>query len=160
MRDFMLLAFMLLSITTSAQTFRFVTQSTSDMRQIADSIVLNAKRTYAYNKEGESKDNSNYYILSYKNVADSTDKMNVFFRINMIGSSDALKKEGTAEYQFYAVAGKFLDLYPFWHKFINPNSAIETVAEEKQDNRTTDNILFSIKEWGTYWKIEAHPIMN
>jgi len=156
MKKLILFFAFILSITVSAQTsLKFKTNSISDVRQLADSIALNAKRIYTFDKDGVSKDDANYYIVRYKNTSDDEDKLTVLFRIEQIGENDALEIKGTPEYHFYGAAGKFLDLFPFWHKFINPKSIAETVANDKSDNIMLNDIRFSIRDYNGYWKIDA-----
>ena len=61
MKKLILFFAFILSITVSAQTsLKFKTNSISDVRQVADSIALNAKRIYTFEKDGISKDDANY----------------------------------------------------------------------------------------------------
>ncbi|MBS2100409.1 hypothetical protein [Carboxylicivirga linearis] len=156
MRAVILIA--LLSICSFAYTqtnFKFITSEKSDIRTISDSIALNAKRIYEYNKEGISDDNINYYIISYKNVKDSLDKINVFFNIKMIGANTALEKKGEPQYTFYGVAGRFLDLYPFWLKYINPESNAEEITLRGKASHKIDDIIFKLSEDKGIWKLKT-----
>ena len=81
--------------------------------------------------------------------------MRVFFRIEEVGANDALEQSGTEEYKFYGVTGKFLDLFIFWHKFINQSAVKETVANDLKDTATINGIKFTFKEDGAYWRIDA-----
>ena len=155
MKTKLLSLFLVLTFTCSAQTVKFITDNLNDVRQTADSIALNAKRTYRFSSEGKIKD-SYIYRIRYVNVSDTTDILPVFFHISMKGSNAALEISGTPEYFFHTTFGKFLDLFPFWKKFIQPES--DKVAASKQMNEATINgKRFYLRESpGHDWEISMH----
>ncbi len=157
----LIFAIIVSGLITSAQTaLKYTAQSMSELRPLADSIASNAKRTYTFSKDGMHPDDANYYFIQYKNIADETDKLSIMFHIDMIGANDALEIAGTPQYTFYGVSGKFLDLFGFWTKFINPLAEAETIAEFHEDKQTKDGYRFTIKEAGTVWKIECRTPIN
>ncbi len=107
---------------------KFIFENTNELRQLSDSIAYNAKRKYTYSKQGVSSMDDRYYCVRYVNSVDTTEALAVFFLINEVGSNDALEIKGTTQYVFYGVANSFLDLFPFWKKFIDP-SADELMAD-------------------------------
>jgi len=109
------------SLICSAQTsLKFTTDNLKEARQLSDSIALNAKRAFKYSSESISIRGSHYFF-NYKNVADTTNVMTILFNVKMVGSNPSLEIKGTPQYQFDSTSGKFLDLFPFWKKFINKN---------------------------------------
>ncbi|MEI8086945.1 MAG: hypothetical protein WCG93_12095 [Paludibacter sp.] len=146
------LLFLALVLTASAQ-LSLVTNNLSDVRRTSDSIALNAKRVFKYEKEAISKNDMNYYLLKYSNTSDAEYPMVVAFRIKMIGSNPDLEITGTPEYSFYKVSGKFLDLFPFWVKFMNPQAIAASVSQKKEDKATINGQTYYIKEDGSVWQI-------
>ena len=150
MKRSLFVLFLMMNIAANAQ-LSFVTEDLKDVRNLADSVALNAKRKYVYEKEGTPSGEPNYYMIAYSNIDDSNDKMNVVFRINRVGYNPALEIEGTKEYSFHGVSGRFLDLFPFWQKFIDNNADMELCS--KQLNKATVNGLKYELYDGTPWRI-------
>ena len=155
MKTKMLSLFLVLTITCSAQTVKFITDNLKDARQTADSIALNAKRTYRFSSEGKIKD-SYIYRFRYVNVSDTTDILPVYFHISMKGANSALEITGTPEYSFHTAFGKFLDLFPFWKKFIQPESD-KASASQQMNEVTINGKRFYLRESpGREWEISMH----
>jgi len=131
----------------------FVTNNLNDVRHVSDSIALNAKRSFKYEKETISKNNINYYLVKYTNSMDAEYPMVVIFDIKMVGSNADLEIVGKPEYSFYKVSGKFLDLFPFWVKFMNPNAKAIEISQKKEDKCTINGETYYIKEDSSEWQI-------
>ena len=154
MKTKLLSLFMVLAFTCSAQTFKFVSDNVNDMRTIADSIVSIAKRTYKYSSETAIKDS---YVskLIYVNIADTTDKLTVFYSKMMKGANSALELTGTPEYSFHTAYGKFSDLFPFCKKYIYPTADILTASHEMNE-ATLNGKRFYLRESPGQWEISMH----
>ena len=144
MKTKLLSLFLVLTFTCSAQTFNFVSDNAKDMRTIADSIVSNAKRTYKFSSEMQIK-NSYVTRIRYVNLADTTDKLTVFYSKMMKGANSALEIIGTPEYSFHTAYGKFLDLFPFWKKFIDCKVDLAKASQEMNEATINDK-RFYLKE--------------
>jgi len=116
------------SFTYSQGNLKFITDNTNDIRKLSDSILLNSKRTYKYKSQGYVTKNY-MYAVKYVNYSDTTDIIPIYFQVRIVGSNPDLEKEGTLQYTFYSVTGKYLDLSPFWYKFINPNENTEKLLK-------------------------------
>jgi len=154
MKTKLLSLFLVLAFTCSAQTVKFITDNLKDVRQTADSIALNAKRTYKFSSEGLVKD-TYIYRLRYVNVTDSTDRMAVFFNMRMKGSNQALELTGTPEYTFNKAFGKFLDLFPFWKRQIN-QTADQVKVSTDNDEATLNGKRFYFRPQSEFWEISMH----
>lgn len=156
MKKTLFTALIAFTLTCSAQTFKFTSDNTKDMRTIADSIVSNAKRSYKFNSEEHIKD-TYVYRLVYVNVTDSTDRFNVFYTKRMKGANIALEITGTPEYQFHSALGKFLDLFPFWKKFIDKASEPESASQQIND-ASINGKTFYLRDNTNYlkWEISMH----
>lgn len=151
MKTLILSLFLVLTFACNAQTLKFISDNAKDMRIIADSIALNAKRTYKFNSE-TAIDKSYITRIRYINVADSTDKLTVFYRKRMKGYNKALEIEGTPEYIFSRAFGKYLDLFPFWKRQINPNADEVTVSTENDDAVINGNRFYFRPQY-EFWEI-------
>lgn len=149
------ISFLALAFMCNAQTsLKFVSDNQNDMRTLADSIVLNAKHTFKFIKEGHIKESTVYYY-KYVNVTDTTDVLPVFYSMKMKGENAALEVTGTPEYTFYAAKGKFLDLFPFWKRYINLNADISKISTS-QDDKTINGSQFYLQEDSGQWKLSMH----
>lgn len=153
------LAIILISIAANAQ-FKYTTDNVKDLRTLADSIASNAKRSFNFISEGVSTEDENYYILKYA-TADAAYKLNVVYRISMAGESDALETAGKAQYTLYFVSGAFLDIFPFYQKFINPSAIAENVVEMHEAKSVKDGCRFSLREaTADIWRMDCRAVAN
>lgn len=135
--------FLALAFTCSAQLLKFTTNNLSDIRQLSDSIALNAKQNFKYEKEGISKGNDNYYIVKYTNLSDPESPLFIAYTIKQKG----------AEYSLYKVESKFTNLYPFWKKFVKQDSNYTEVSNNKEEKADVNGSTYYFKEDSTYWMI-------
>ena len=115
-------------------TLKVISENQKDMRVLADSIVFYAKRKYKFSKEFmqidplSNKVDSNTFQIKYVNVNDTTDYFNVLYLKVIRGENSAMEIKGKPFYLFYCAQGNFLDLFPFWNKFIDVKSDIERTS--------------------------------
>lgn len=136
----------------SQQFDKFVSRDTVEIRKLGDSIAYNAKTKFKFIKSEYSKyDRINYFLTYTENgepeikttkrkdsngeatrdeVLPESKKMIVTFRVKYIGENKDLEIKGIPEYRFERVEGKFLNLYPFWKKYINPNADAIKLTED------------------------------
>jgi len=115
-------------------TLKVISENQKDMRVLADSIVFYAKRKYKFSKEFmqidplTNKVDSNTFQIKYVNEKDTTDFFNVLYLKVIRGENRAMEIKGKPFYLFYCAQGNFLDLFPFWNKFIDVKSDIERTS--------------------------------
>ena len=123
-----LLFILLISCTSFANAqLKFISENKEDMRTLADSIATNTRIAYTFSQEFQHPKVKDYYVISY---VSNTDTMNVFYKVYMTGANKDLEIEGTPKYYFSIVEGKFLDLYPFWNKFISSEHSAEQASKK------------------------------
>lgn len=152
MKTKLTLSLLALAFICSAQ-LPLTTKSLINVRNVSDSLALNAKQAFKFDKQSIGKNDKNFYLLKYNNAADIESPMVVAFRIKMIGSNPDLQIQGTPEYSFYKVSGRFLDLFPFWVKFMNPTAIAVNVSQKKEDTATINGETYYINEDGSNWQI-------
>lgn len=139
MKKLLLLSFLAVYSTFSFAQIRFVSSNKNDMRSLADSLVSNSKREYVFYQQ----DSSQYaFKLTYVNKQDNEDRVYFDFKIRYIGANKDLETTGTPEYSFYYVSGRFLDIYPFWNKYI--------CVDENRDELLAKGAKFIKKDGKTY----------
>jgi hypothetical protein len=116
-----------LSLMVNAQ-IKFVSSDKNDMRVLADSIAANAKRLYVFDSERVNESDKYFYSLKYL-TEDNADALTIGIKIIMVGKNTDLEIEGTPEYYLSVVYGNFLDLFPFWSRFIDDSKDAETVSK-------------------------------
>lgn len=155
----------------NAQSIDFLKQANkcdiNFARQFSDEIIANTKTkyvfldkvesnylhlvTFIYIKDGltkEEKESINANVSRYKNrnyrsEFNLTNCLTIHFRVTEVGANPDLEIKGTKEYAFSSVEGKFLDLFPFYQKHIEPTATTE---------KTTTTGVYSIrKETEGYW---------
>lgn len=124
---------------------KFVSENKEDMKLLAENIVSHAKRNYVFDTEKTTSDHS-FYILQYVNINDSTDVLPIGIKIYMEGKNADLEIEGTPIYYFSIAKGKFLDLFPFWKNFIEPNADETAVIKRKRSRLKKDNRTFLLEK--------------
>lgn len=135
-------------------------------RKFSDDIVLGMKtkfvyldsaiskysssHTFIYIKEGLSeseKKSVEAYVYRYKTTGkypfENENCLTVVFKIKNIDANPDLEIAGVKEYSFDVVKGKFLDLFPFYQKNIEPTATTE---------KTTTTGIYSVrKDKDGYW---------
>ncbi len=140
------------------------------VREISDYLANNAKRNYDFKSADYSRASKNYYIVSYtesgipeKELTDK-EKINMQFHVYYEGENTALEVKGTPIFTFKHVKGRYLDIFPFWKKYIDPNADAETIATSRFKESKTKIIIdgyertFVLKEIpnGELWEIKSY----
>lgn len=123
----------------------FTFKEINDVRQTTDSIVSNAKRSYKFKSIQKYTDDTTSYVVKYININDSTDNIPVLIRTRIVDGNNDLEIKGTTEYSIKFTQGKFLDLFPFWKRFININSIDKKIIEKGYDTFESNKMIFNFK---------------
>jgi len=149
------LFFLVFAFMCNAQTWlKLKTLNLEDVRQISDSIALNAKESFKFKNAGVPLDNRIYYVMNYLNNTDVSDSIVVMFRINLVGGTDDVINPGTPLYSFTKVTGKFSNLFPFWVKFMKPTAIEKSVLDKTKDETIMKGATFDFHVDSTHWTIE------
>ena len=110
----------------------------SGLKAKVDSFVAFSKRKYTFEKlvKDENKSvNETAYKYTYANRTEK-EPLPFYFTIlkTMEGANRDMEIEGTPFFRLTtATSTSFLDIFPFWQKFINPDANMETIQEKKVD---------------------------
>ncbi|MRM84529.1 hypothetical protein D1002_00945 [Riemerella anatipestifer] len=118
------------------------------------SFVNEIGKDYKFYKEGEE---SGYQYYQYKNSND--DKVSFIYYKFKAGENKNLEIKGIDRYGIKSISGKFLDVFPIWKKFVDPNSVAEEVANREATKKITKTIDWKIRNYDTgsnFWVIEIH----
>lgn len=147
--------FLTILLSCNAQlTLKFRTFSLADVREISDSVALNAAERNKFVNEGVPIDNRLYYVLNYSALNDTTIHIAVFFRIDYMGVNQTYQDPGTAQYLFYKVSGQFADLFPFWLGIMKKNAVKAEILKTGKDETKVGGATFDFKSSGKDWIIE------
>ena len=144
----------LVFISNAQLTLKFRTFNLTDVREISDSIALNAKESFKFVDEGIPVDNKIYYVVNYCNVNDSTNTIKIMFRIDYMGINPTFQDQGPALYLFYKITGKFINLFPFWSKFMNINAVADEIFKIGKDETNVGGATFDFNVESENWTIE------
>lgn len=129
----------------------FISDSKEDMKNLSDSLVLYSKRDYTYKKEHIY--NQYTYSLTYENSQDKEDTIEIFFNVRYINQNIELEIEGIPEYNFSHVKAKFLDLLPFWIRYIKQDEDQEQILSKKASFIFKSDKRFLFSKQGDLWII-------
>ncbi len=156
MKTKLTILFLALAFICNAQSLKFSFENINDVRQTTDSIVSGAKRTFKFlsiSRERRRIEKTSF-IVKYVNANDSTDIIPVLIRTAKIGENKDLEIKGTVQYSVKFTQGRFLDLFPFWKKFINKNADEHKIVEiGYQSFDIGDNHLMFKKVGESIWTI-------
>lgn len=168
MKNLLLLISLLFCFFIQAQNIELLRQANKcDIefsRKFSDEITANAKTKYVY---FQTKESNYLHLITYvyiKEGLSDTDKKSIeaylsqytgryelqldnalciHFQVNEKGANPDLEIKGTKEYAFDSVKGKYLDLFPFYQKEIEPTATSE---------KTTTTGIYSVrKDKEGYW---------
>lgn len=170
MKKLLLLIALLFGLMVQAQNIELLHQANKCnlefARNLSDEIAYGAKTkfvyldtavsanaytcSFIYVKEGISeveRKSVEAYVYRYKTSGrysfENENCLSVDFKINEVGANSDLEIKGAREYAFDVVKGKFLDLFPFYQKEIEPASTTE---------KTTTTGIYSVrKDKDKYW---------
>ena len=130
MKKIFVLMLLSTSLLLQAQSLdSFVAKDGQSAKKIADSLALIAKRPFQYVSEYGDKGNVLYnWVVLYNEVGNKNNELSVWFRVKWIGANPSLEIKGTPEYVLDHVKGKFLDVFPFWKKYIDTTSNAVSMA--------------------------------
>ena len=145
-----------IALTCNAQLrLKFRTFNLTDVREISDSIALNASGNFKFVSEGIPAGNLIYYVVNYCNLNDSTNTIEVLFRIDYVGGvNQTFHDPGTAMYLFDKVTGQFIDLFPFWSKFMKNTAIEDKILKAGKDEANVGGATFDFKIDSQHWTIE------
>ena len=134
MKTLILFAFSLLfSVFAQAQNIEALNCETKDgCAIIADSLLKGAKRPFKLLKtDSITRSQRDYIELIYvENTSNEVPlKIRLLFRVKFIEANPALEIEGKPLYELYLMQGKFLDIFPAWKKYIDPDADIEKTSD-------------------------------
>src|ERR1035437_5966126 len=134
MKTILTFLFLILVLTVSAQaSLKYITFNSADVRQFADSVALNAEDEFQFRNQGVSADNRTLYVVNYITATDTLIKITVTFRIHLVGGTDDQVNQGSPQYVFEKITGRFNDIYPFWSKFMHPEADEVNVTTKRKD---------------------------
>jgi len=149
MKKLVLLTALFVSVFVCGQ-IKFISSSKNDMRALGDSLASSAKHHYVF----KSEENSKYaFKYEYVNTVDNSDRLYIHFHISMKGENKDLEIKGVPEYRFEYVSGRFLDLFTFWNKFVNPGENREALQAKGVKFIKRDNMTYLINKSGENWSI-------
>lgn len=180
MKKLLLFFLFALAFNVQAQDFEFLKKAyRSDLaftREFADAVAMNFRGDYAYLDARESKRGDVYSIVYLpKAVSEETTKsikqsidyayssqckecLQVQFKVFMEGQNADFEIAGTKKYMFNLFRGKFLDLLPFWKKYIAPNDIAEVISEKgygsMRDNQ--QKVIFNFRSDTDGWYIQNY----
>jgi hypothetical protein len=180
MKKLILLACLLIVSLIQAQDFEFLKKAyRSDItftREFADAVAVNFRGDYSYLDARESKKGDVYSIVyipklaseeTIKRIKQSIDYaysdeckecLQVHFKVFIEGQNSDFEKAGTKKYMFNIFRGKFLDLLPFWKKYIAPNDIAEVISEKgyssMRDNQ--NKVVFNFRSDSEGWYIQNY----
>ena len=140
----------------SAQV-KFISSNKEDMKILADSLVSLAKMDYVYFKTNESE----YGVkIEYRNTEDESNRMYFEYNIRYVNANENLEMKGTPEYHFKRVSGKFLDIFPFWYKYIDSEYNQEDMSKKKQHYIIKDDKRYLIQNKNNIWSIGIYDVIK
>ncbi len=153
MKTILTFLFLLMVLTVSAQSLKYITFNARDVRQFADSVAMNAQEEYRFRNEGVSADNRTRYEVNYVTPADTLVTITVTFIIHLVGGTDDQVNQGSPQYVFEKITGRFNDIYPFWTKFMHPEADEAVVRDKRKDEATVRGATYDLVEGATEWSI-------
>jgi hypothetical protein len=182
MKNLLLLAILLISSFSQAQNFDFLKKAyRSDIvftREFADSIARNFREKYNFLEARESRKGDVYSIVylpvsvseeTKKHIKKSIDYaysgqceecLKVHFKIFYEGANNDLEIVGTKKYMFDKFEGKFLDILPFWQKYIDPKAVAEEISSKGYGSMRNEmnKVIFNLRRntYGGLWYIQNY----
>ena len=108
------------------------TAKISDVLATVDSAAQNAKNEYTLTKLDTAQGKLHgdmYFVLTDKNNAEK--KLILRFLKSKEGRNADIGIAGTTYYYLLTVNGGFLDVFPFWKKFVQPDANMDKVIKEE-----------------------------
>ena len=136
----------------------YITKDSLVMKQIADSILILSKHKYKYQKNTQNENGT--FELTYLQDTSSNEKstFTIYYIKTIIGANPDLETKGESFFKLITIRAKFLDIFPYWQKYINPSSYDTKVISYQNDIFTVmlsnyKNRQFSLGKSRDYWEI-------
>jgi len=155
MKTRLIFLFLSLAFLCNAQSWlKLNTFNLDDVREISDSIAVNARGNFKIQSAEVPVDNRVYFVITYLNTADANDSIVVMFRINYIGGTGDAVNPGTPQYSYTKTTGKFSSLFPFWVKYMKTAAIEQTVLDKSKDEAIVKGATFDFFVELGRWTIE------
>lgn len=180
MKKILLLTALLIGFLGQAQDFEFLKKTyRSDIeftKQFADSIAVSFREKYNFLEARESKRGDVYSIVylpvsaseeTKKRIKESIDYaynseckecLQIRFKVFVEGGNSDFEIAGTKKYMFNMFTGKFLDLFPFWKRYVAPNDVAEVISEKGYGSMRDDQnkVIFNFRRDSSGWYIQNY----
>jgi len=180
MKKILLFTALLFGALVQAQDFEFLKKAyRSDItftREFADAVAVNFRGDYYYLDARESKRGDVYSIIyipklaseeTLKRIRQSQDYafsgeckecLQIHFKVFIEGGNADFEIAGTKKYMFNIFKGKFLDLFPFWQKYIDPKAIAEVISEKGYGSMRNDQnkVIFNFRTDSAGWYIQNY----
>ncbi len=157
-RILFIMAFLVILPSIVQAQIKFISNKKEDMRLIGDSIILNAKRNYIF--KSETVENRYSYSLNYENTENKDDILSVNIQVYYRNENPEFEIEQIPEFNFSYVEGRYLDLFPFWKKYINEDEDIEKLSQKKHTYLFKYNKRFIFSKSSEIWKLSMKDIIK
>lgn len=71
-----------------------------------------------------------YWFIEKDSTAEEPRRLSITFRYYMEGEDQTLEIEGTPTYRIAYIQGAYLDLFPMWKGWINPDADLHKIASD------------------------------
>ena len=105
----------------------FFHTSKDSLKIVCDGLASMAKTKYTFISFSENLKRAGG-VITYRDTNNEDNRLSIFFSVYSEGANEALEIPGTPVYSFYSVRGNFLDVFPFWKKYIDPNADAEKTS--------------------------------
>lgn len=72
-----------------------------------------------------------YWLIEKKSTAEEPRRLSITFKYYMEGEDQTLEIEGTPTYRIASIQGAYLDLFPMWKAWINPDADLHKIASDR-----------------------------
>lgn len=135
-----------------AAQVKFISSNPDDMRILSEALISASKRSFTYDTTVVS--NKYSYTIRYKDRENEKYRLEFRFQIVYKGENKDLEIAGVPEYRFSNVSGKYLDLFPFWKSYINPEEDKELLTSKKATFIKKGDYTFIFSKFSDKWSIE------
>lgn len=140
-----------LTIKSPNGQLNFVSPNKKDIYVIVDSLMAHTRYKYIF----ESEKNDDYdCVIGYVMKSEIKDRITIWYKVRLKNENKTLEIEGTPEYNLYQIIGRFVDIYPFWCKFINPDENMEDLTAKKVKYIKKEGRTYLIRKMDNSWCID------
>jgi len=132
-------------VATNAQKTTWLMGLSKDSAKVlCDDIVSNMRGAFKFKyAEPDTLNNRpDIYYFYYKSDSIKTDAslMTITFDVRNEGGNQALEIQGSDRYYLRSLIGKYLDVFPFWKEYVDPNA--DKIELSKKSISTTKKIYY------------------